>query len=125
MLYKNHLIQLFLLRIASPLPFEESKWKALYRPYSWIVWSLLPIAVLLVSFTNHLVLIIRQFPLVAKDERQHGNSIISDRVTTPANGRQQGQKHARQPQVDVQKITKPADGTEYKRWALPSNFLNH
>jgi hypothetical protein len=43
-------------RIASPLPFEDAKWKALYQPFSLTVWLLLPLAVLLISLTNHLVL---------------------------------------------------------------------
>ena len=63
------------------------------------------------SFTNHLVLIIRQFPHAAKDERQHRNSIISDTVIIPAIGRQQGLKHARQPPVKVQKIMEKTDRT--------------
>jgi hypothetical protein len=43
-------------RIASPLPFEDAQWKALTRPYSLIVWILLPISILLVSLTHHIVL---------------------------------------------------------------------
>jgi hypothetical protein len=38
------------------LPFEDAKWKALYQPFSLTVWLLLPLAVLLISLTNHLVL---------------------------------------------------------------------
>jgi hypothetical protein len=48
--------------IASPLPFEKAKWTALYRPFSLAVWLLLPLAVLLISLTNHAVLTLRRSP---------------------------------------------------------------
>jgi hypothetical protein len=42
------------------LPFEEAQWKALYLPFTLAVWLLLPLAILLVSLTNHLVLAVKR-----------------------------------------------------------------